>query len=67
VQYSIREGRFDRQLAMPQSIKTDDDAAQAVWDYINTFDAALKQHFYSGGQNDEKMYVEAVKKCRHVI
>lgn len=67
VKYSIREGRFDRELAMPQSIKTDADAAQAVWDYINAFDSALKQHFYSGGQNNEKMYVEAVKKCRHII
>ena len=67
VKYSIREGRFDREFAMAKSIKTDDDAAAAVWDYINIFDAALKQYFHSGGKNDEKTYAETVKKCRHVI
>ena len=67
VHYTIETGRFVRQLALPDTIKNDDMAAQAIWDYINVFDNVLKQYFHNGGDIDEKPYLSLIEKCRYLI
>lgn len=67
VKYSIESGKFTRQLALPDAIKTDDQAAEAIWDYINAFDGVMKQFFYNGGDVDDSVYANAVNKCRYLI
>ena len=67
VRYGIENGKFSRQLALPEEIKTDDDAANALWDYINVFDSVMKQYFYENGEIDDSSYNEKIKKCRYLI
>lgn len=67
VSFRIETGRFTRQLAMPDSIKSDDDAAQAIWEYINVFDSVMKQYFYENGETDETAYLSKIKKCEYLI
>ncbi len=67
VHYVIEAGRFVRQLALPDTIKNDDIAAQAIWDYINVFDSVLKQYFHNGGDIDEKPYLTLIAKCKYLI
>ncbi len=67
VHYTIETGRFTRQLALPDTVKNDDMAAQAIWDYINVFDSVMKQYFHNGGDIDEKPYLALIAKCKYPI
>lgn len=67
VHYGIETGRFTRQLAMPDTIKNDDMAAAAIWEYINVFDSVMKQYFHNGGDIDEKPYLTLIAKCGYLI
>ncbi len=67
VGYRIEPGRFVRRLALAENIKTDDDAAKAVWDYINVFDRVMKRYFYNNGDIDASVYLDEIGKSKYLI